>query len=207
VADEKVENLGSKGDYDPGLYVTTDQSPQTDQSLVVRGQTDSALLQREIRAAIHAVDKDQVVDNLKTLDQVKYESVAGERFRSTLMAIFAAVALLLSALGLYGVISYSVLQRTREIGIRSALGATSPDIFRLILRNGMVLTGLGLALGIAGAFGMSRFLSSILFDVGQYDPATFVAVGLVLAAVAVLACVLPARRAMRVNPIVALRYE
>ena len=207
VADEKVENLGAKEGDDPGIYVSVDQSPQTYQALVVRGKTDSVQLQRAIVAAIHAVDKDQVVDAMKTLDQIKVESVAGERFQSTLMAIFAGVALLLSALGLYGVVSYSVLQRTREIGLRTALGADTRAIFALILRGGMGLTLLGLGIGVAGSFGLARVLSSMLFDVGTYDPATFIGVALVLVAVALLACLIPARRAMRVDPIVALRYE
>jgi putative ABC transport system permease protein len=207
VADEKVENLGSSGANDPGVYVTMDQSPQTYQAIVVRGKTDSVQLQRAIRDAIRSVDKDQVVDSMKTLEEIKSESVAGERFRSMLMAIFAGVALVLSAVGLYGVISYSVLQRTREIGIRAALGAHAGSIFKLILRSGMALTALGLLLGVAGALALAQVLSSMLFDVGTYDPATFIAVALVLAAVALLACVIPARRAMRVNPIVALRYE
>ena len=207
VANEKVAGLGSNNDYSPGMYVTIDQSPQTYQSIVVRGKTDSGLLQRSIRDAIHRVDKDQVVDNMKTLEQLKVESVAGERFRSILMGIFAAVALILAAIGLYGVISYSVVQRTREIGIRTALGANPGDIRALVLRGAMTLTAIGLVLGIAGALGLARFLSSMLFDTGQYDPVTLIGVAALLALVALLACLIPARRAMRVDPIVALRYE
>jgi putative ABC transport system permease protein len=207
VADENVGGLGSDNDNNPGVYVTIDQSPQTDQSLVVRGQTNSTLLQRSIRDAIHAVNKDQVITNMKTLDEIKVESVAGERFRSILMGIFAAVALLLAAIGLYGVISYSVVQRTREIGIRTALGANPGNIRALVLRSAMTLTAFGLVLGIAGALGLAQFLSSMLFNTGKYDPMTFVAVAVVLALVALAACLVPARRAMRVNPIIALRYE
>jgi putative ABC transport system permease protein len=144
---------------------------------------------------------------MKTLDQVKVESVAGERFRSILMGIFASVALLLAAIGLYGVISYSVVQRTREIGIRAALGADPGNIRLLILRSAMTLTALGLVLGVGGALVLAQFLSSMLFNVGKYDPTTLIAVALVLTSVALLACLVPARRAMRVNPIVALRYE
>ena len=207
VADEKIGGLGSNNDYSPGMYVTIDQSPQTYQSIVVRGQTNSTLLQRSIRDAIHGVNRDQVVDDMKTLEQIKVESVAGERFRSILMGIFAAVALLLAAIGLYGVISYSVMQRTREIGIRSALGANPANIRWLVLRNAMTLTALGLLLGVAGALGLSRFLSSMLFNTGKYDPETFAAVGAILALVALLACLIPARRAMKVSPLVALRCE
>jgi putative ABC transport system permease protein len=207
VADEKVENLGAQGNEDPGMYVTTDQSPQTGQALVVRGKTESALLQRSIRDAIRRVNKDQVVDNMKTLDQIKVESVAGERFRSVLMAIFAAVALLLAAIGLYGVISYSVGQRTREIGIRTALGANPGNIRMLVLRGSMLLTLAGLLTGFGAALGLAQFLSSMLFDVGEYDPMTLASVAAILVAVALLACLVPARRAMKVDPIVALRYE
>jgi putative ABC transport system permease protein len=207
VGDEKVGGLGSDNADNPGMYVTIEQSPQTFQSLVVRGKTESSLLQHSIRDAIHGINRDQVVDNMKTLAQIKVESVAGERFRSILMGIFASVALLLAAIGLYGVISYSVVQRTREIGIRAALGAHPGNIRALILRSAMTLTGIGLVLGIAGALGLAQFLSSMLFNIGKYDPATFAAVGVILAGVALLACLIPARRAMKVNPIVALRYE
>jgi putative ABC transport system permease protein len=207
VADEKIGGLGSDNKYSPGMYVTTDQSPQTFQSMVVRGQTNSTLLQRSIRDAIHGVNKDQVVANMKTLEQIKHESVAGERFRSILMGIFAAVALILAAIGLYGVISYSVVQRTREIGIRAALGANPGNIRGLVLRSAMTLTVIGLLVGVAGALGLAQFLSSLLFNTGKYDPATLAAVATVLMLVAILACLIPARRAMKVNPIVALRYE
>jgi putative ABC transport system permease protein len=207
VADEKVGGLGSDNKYSPGMYVTTDQSPQTYQSMVVRGQTNSTLLQRSIRDAIHGVYKDQVVANMKTLEQIKHESVAGERFRSILMGIFAAVALILAAIGLYGVISYSVVQRTREIGIRAALGANPGNIRGLVLRSAMTLTVIGLLVGVAGALSLAQFLSSLLFNTGKYDPATLAAVAAVLMLVAILACLIPARRAMKVNPIVALRYE
>jgi putative ABC transport system permease protein len=207
VADEKIGGLGSDNAFNPGMYVTNEQSPQTSQSIVVRGETNSTLLQRSIRDAIHRVNKDQVVDNMKTLDQIKVDSVAGDRFRSILMGIFATVALVLAAIGLYGVISYSVVQRTREIGIRTALGANPRNIRGLVLRSAMALTALGLAIGVAGGIGLAQFLSSMLFNTGKYDPATFLIVAAVLSLVALLACLIPARRAMRVNPIVALRHD
>jgi putative ABC transport system permease protein len=123
------------------------------------------------------------------------------------MGIFAAVALLLAAIGLYGVISYSVVQRTREIGIRTALGANPGNIRTLVLRSAMTLTALGLLIGVACALGLAQFLSSLLFNTEKYDPATLASVAALLALVSILACLAPARRAMRVNPIVALRYE
>jgi putative ABC transport system permease protein len=207
VADEKIGGLGSDNADSPGIYVTSDQSPQIYQSIVVRGQTRSALLQRSIRDAIHSVNKDQVVDNMKTLEQIKAESVAGDRFRSILMCIFAAVALLLAAIGLYGVIAYSVVQRTREIGIRTALGAHPASIRMLVLRSAMTLTGIGLLIGTAGALALAQFLSSMLFNTGKYDPVTLAWVAAILSLVALVACLVPARRAMKVDPIVALRYE
>jgi putative ABC transport system permease protein len=207
IADEKVGGLGSNNDYSPGMYVTTDQSPQTGQALVIRGIMESSSIQRLLPKAVHEVDGDQVVQEVKTLEQIKAESVGADRFRSLLLSIFAGVALALSAIGLYGVIAYSVVQRTREIGIRAALGANAANIRGLILRSGMMLTALGLVLGAGGAFGLTRFLASMLFGVGKNDPVTLVVVATALALMALLACYLPARRATKVNPIVALRTE
>jgi putative ABC transport system permease protein len=153
------------------------------------------------------VNKDQVVDGMKTLDQVKEDSQQGDRFGSALMGIFAGIALLLAAVGLYGVISYSVTQRTREIGIRTALGAQPSAIRILILRSAMGLALLGLLIGAAGAVGLTRFLDSMLFGTGRYDLVTFGGVAAALALVALAACLLPARRAMKVSPIVALRCD
>ena len=207
IADEKVGGLGSNNDYSPGMYVTADQSTQTGQALVVRGVVESSSIQRLIQKAIHEIDPDQVVTDIKTLEQIKSESVGADRFRSILLSIFAGVALVLSGIGLYGVISYSVVQRTREIGIRGALGANAANILGLILRSGITLTVIGLVLGIAGAFGLTRFLSSMLYGVGNYDPVTLSAVATALSLMALLACYIPARRATKVNPIVALRTE
>jgi putative ABC transport system permease protein len=207
IADEKVGGLGSNNDYSPGMYVPHDQSPQTGQALVVRGTMAPGSIQRLIPKAIHEVDPDQVVQDLKTLEQIKSESVGADRFYTILLTIFAGVALALSAIGLYGVISYSVVQRTREIGIRAALGASAADILGLILRSGMSLTAIGLVMGIAGAFGLTRFLSSMLFGIGSNDPVTLSVVAVALALIALLACYIPARRAMKVNPIVALRCD
>jgi putative ABC transport system permease protein len=168
---------------------------------------ESSSIQRLLPKAVHEVDGDQVVQEVKTLEQIKAESVGADRFRSLLLSIFAGVALALSAIGLYGVIAYSVVQRTREIGIRAALGANAANIRGLILRSGMMLTALGLVLGAGGAFGLTRFLASMLFGVGKNDPVTLVVVATALALMALLACYLPARRATKVNPIVALRTE
>jgi putative ABC transport system permease protein len=207
VADEKLAGLSAENDKSPGIYVPTEQSPQIYQGLVIRTVTDAGVLERSIPVALHEVDSNQTLVGLETLDETKSRSVGEERLRSVLLGVFAGVALLLSAIGLYGVISYSVVQRTREIGIRTALGATNGDILWLILRSGLSLTLIGLVIGFAGSLGVAQVLASLLFAVGKYDIVTLcTAVGL-LVAMAVLASYIPARRAVRVNPIVALRYE
>ena len=206
VADEKVSNLDDKGD-NPGMYVTNQQSPVYFQSLVIRAAMDPSALERAIRTAVHEINKDQTLTDIKTLAAIKSESMAGNRMESLLLSVFAAIAVLLSAIGIYGVISYSVAQRTHEIGIRGALGATTGDILRLILRSGMLLGGTGLLLGLGGALGLTRLLESLVFGVGTRDPITIAAVAGILAWVALLACYIPARRAGKVDPVVALRYE
>ena len=206
VADELVSSPGDRDD-NPGVYVSVSQSPVYGQALVVRAAMSAALLQQAIRRAVKAVNKDQPLTDMRTLEQIKSESMASNRLRSLLLAVFAAVAMLLSAIGIYGVISYSVVQRTHEIGIRAALGASTGNLLRLVLRNGMWMTAGGLALGVGGALGLTRLLNALLFGVGARDPVTIAAVAGVLALVALLACYIPARRAAQVDPMVALRYE
>ncbi len=207
VADEKVGSLDDKEDDNPGIYVSNQQSPTYYQALLVRAAMDPTTLQQAILKAVHDVNKDQPLTDVKTLEQIKSESLASNRLRSMLLAVFAVVAVLLSAIGIYGVISYSVAQRTHEIGIRAALGASAGNILGLILRSGMLMTGIGLLLGLIGALALSRLLASLLFGVGERDPATILGVAAILSAVALLACYLPARRATRVDPVIALRYE
>ena len=160
-----------------------------------------------MRAALRQLSGDQVMDNLVTLDWVKSNAMTSDRRRSWMLGVFAVVALLLAAVGLYGVISYSVAQRTREIGIRTALGATPKNILRLVLGNGMVLTAVGLLFGLGGAIGLSQIIASLLFNVGKYDPLTLIVVGVILGLTSLFACILPARRATKVNPIIALKCD
>ncbi len=206
VADEKVDNLDSRGD-NPGMYVSNQQSPVFFQALVLRTAMNPLGLKQALSKAIHEINKDQTVTEVKTLDQIKAQTTATNRLQSLLLSVFAAIAVLLAAIGIYGVISYSVEQRTHEIGIRAALGASRSDLLGLILRGGMLMAGIGLALGLGGALGLTRLLANLLFGVGVRDPMTLAAVAVLLAAVALLACYSPARRATRVDPTIALRYE
>jgi putative ABC transport system permease protein len=144
---------------------------------------------------------------VQTLERIKADSVAPNRLRTTLLGVFAGIALLLAAIGIYGVISYSVAQRTHEMGVRLALGARRRDIFGLVIGSGMLLAGIGLAIGLAGSIALTRLLKSLLFGVDATDPATMVTVAALLAGVASLACYVPARRATKVDPMVALRWE
>jgi putative ABC transport system permease protein len=144
---------------------------------------------------------------MKTLDQIKSESMAPDRLGSMLLGVFAGIATLLAAIGIYGVISYSVAQRTHELGIRSALGASSASLLGLVLRGGLIMAGIGLAAGFVGAVGLTRLMESLLFGVGARDPVTILIVAAVLGVVALLACYIPAYRATKVDPVTALRYE
>jgi putative ABC transport system permease protein len=206
VADEKVGALDDKND-NPGMYVSNEQSPVFFQALIVRAAMDPAILQQSIRKAVQEIDKDQPLNDIRTLEQIKTESMASNRLQSLLLSVFAGIAVLLSAIGIYGVISYSVAQRTHEIGIRAALGASTGHLLGLVLRNGMLMTGIGLVVGLGGALGLSRLLAALLFGVGARDPMTIAGVAGILASVALLACYIPARRATKVDPMVALRYE
>jgi len=191
----------------PGVYVTFDQSPTNDLNMVLRASLDPRMLTSAIHAAVHAVDKDQAIADLETLEQIKSGTVSSDRMQTMLLAIFAALALLLAAIGIYGVISYSVTQRTHELGIRAALGASRGSLLGMVIRRGMQLTLIGLAIGAAGALALTRLLASLLFGISPRDPVTLIGVAAVLSAVALLACYIPARRAAAVDPLVALRYE
>jgi putative ABC transport system permease protein len=156
---------------------------------------------------VQALDKDQPIYNVRTMDDVVANSLGTRRVSMQLFAVFAIAALLLAAIGISCVMAYSVTQRTQEIGIRMALGAQAGDVLRMVVRQGMTLALIGIGVGLAGAFGLTRVLANLLFGVKATDPITFVAISLLLTFVALLACYLPARRASRVDPVIALRAE
>ncbi len=189
------------------IYLPHAQFPTSFNSIVVKTEDDPTAMTGAIRREIVAVDKDQAVFNVTTLEELMGESIQTRRFFMILLLVFAALALVLAAVGIYGVMSYVASQRTHEIGIRMALGAQAQDVLKLIIGNGMILTLIGVALGLAGAFALTRVMAGLLFGVTATDTGTFVAVSVGLIAVALLACYLPARRATKVDPLVALRYE
>jgi putative ABC transport system permease protein len=176
-------------------------------NLIVRTTVDPKSTTAAIQSAIREVDKDQPIYQVQTIDELIRESVATRRFALTILTLFAALALLLAVSGIYGVISYSVSQRTQEIGIRMALGAGAKDVLRLVLGQFMRLTAIGIVLGLIGAYALTRLMTSLLFGVTPTDITTFVLVSITLSLVALFACLIPARRATRVDPLVALRYE
>jgi putative ABC transport system permease protein len=205
VHDERVNGIADE--RSAGVYVSNEQTPAYFMTLNVRADVAPMALQKSIAAAIHSVNKDQALTDIRTLDQIKDQALAQNRLQSVLLGIFAILALLLSAIGIYGVISYSVAQRTQELGIRAALGATERNLLRLVLSRGLILTVAGLLIGLGGALGLTRLMASLLYNTGARDPVTMVAVAAVLVAVAAFAGYVPARRATKVDPLVALRYQ
>jgi putative ABC transport system permease protein len=205
VKDIPHRSLESKAE--PDWYLSYPRQPRRYRYLLARASSDRLSLASAVRGQISAIDKDQPVTAIRTISEVIASTTAPRRFNTLLLAIFAAVALALAATGIYSVISYSVTQRTQEVGIRMALGAQTGDVIRLILKQGLTLTLIGVAAGVLGALAAARVMSGLLYGVTATDPATFVAISLLLAAVALLACYLPARRAARVEPIAALRRE
>jgi putative ABC transport system permease protein len=175
--------------------------------LTVRTWAEPAALTAAVRHAVMAVDKGQPLFQIKTMEQVVEDSVGGRRFQMSLLTIFAAIALGLAAIGIYGLMSYTVSQRTHEIGIRMALGAKRGDVLRLVVRHGMMQAIVGVTLGTVGALLLTRFLSGMLYGVGVNDPTTLLSVATLLTGMAALASYVPARRATRVDPMIALRCE
>jgi putative ABC transport system permease protein len=191
----------------PEFYTCYLQRPTYSMTLIVRSTSDPASLAAAVRNKVQEVDPNQSVDDVATMEARFSQAVAPQRFNALVLAIFAGMAVILAAVGVYGVMAYSVSRRRHEIGIRRALGAQQQDVMRLILGRGLSLVVFGMILGIAGALALTRFLSSLLYGVTSRDPATFIVVSLFLAGVALIAGYIPARRAAKVDPMVALRYE
>jgi putative ABC transport system permease protein len=187
------------------MYLPTIQSGRM--NMVLRTQGDPMSVVPGVRKEIAAIDQEQPIAVVRTMDEWVNRSTSTPRYRTTLLGLFAGLAMILAATGIYGVMSYSVAQRTHEIGIRMALGAKNGDVLRLVVRQGMFLVVVGLGIGLIAAFALTRLMSSLLFGVTSKDPITFVAVAGVLTVVAFIACYIPARRATRVDPLTALRYE
>jgi putative ABC transport system permease protein len=194
-------------DVSPEIYVPFSQMPMNSMTLFVRTHANPADFARTLRSEVFAVDKNQPVYDVKTLEQRVVQTIAASRSLMLLFSGFATLALVLASVGIYGIVSYSVSQRTREIGIRMALGARGVDVLRMVIGNGMTLVVAGVAIGVAGALALTRFLTTMLFGVTPTDTTTFVLVSLALVAVALIACLIPARRATKVNPLDALRCE
>jgi len=203
-----VRSIGPDAEPGPMAYVSTAVFARAIQSsLVVRTRTEPAAQTATVRGVLRSIDANVPVFNIQTVEQLLYDSLGSRRFNMFLLGSFAGVALLLASVGLFGVMAYLVSQRTREIGVRLALGARPRDVFRLVIGRGMLLALVGAVVGAAGAFGLARFLETLLFQIRPTDPLTFTVAPALLLGVALLACYIPARRAMKVDPMVALRCE
>ena len=202
-----VRNGGVRSEGFPEMNVPFWQSPWPNAAIEVRTAGDPAGMANSIASVIRTLDSNLALDHVRTMDQIVAESLAGDRFATVLFAAFAAVALVLAAVGIYGVMSFAVAQRSHEIGLRIALGASPRHVLRLVVGEGTLLALIGLTLGLGGAYFVGRAMKSVLYEVGAMDPLSVVLVALALLLSALLACYVPARRAMRVDPLVALRQE
>jgi putative ABC transport system permease protein len=205
-----TKNRGLALNPDPDIIALYQQNPEQNfgyKSLVVRTAVEPWQIAGNLRRELHALDGELPFAEVRTMDEILAQQTEDGRFSASLLTIFAGLGLILTMVGVYGVISFGVSQRTHEIGVRMALGAQPHSILRMVLGEGMLLTGIGITVGICGAFTLTRFLASLLFDIKPTDPVTFAGVAALLLIVALAACYIPARRAMRVDPMVALRYE
>jgi putative ABC transport system permease protein len=202
-----VKHTGLAGETVPEFYAPLAQRPARNLTLVMRTAADPVGLLGVARNEVLALDKDQPIANAGTMSEWMAASVAQPRFNFLLMTVFAAIALLLAALGIYGVMAWTVTQRTQEIGIRMALGAQTSDVLKMVIKRGMTLTLAGVTLGLIASLALTRLMETLLFGVSETDPLTFAAVALLLTFVASMACYIPARRATKVDPMVALRTE
>ncbi len=202
-----VKQMGLESSAKPEVYFPYLQVAAPEMSLVVRTSSNPLNLAGAVKGEIQLIDKDMPIDDARTMQQLLGESVSGPRFNLLLLTVFAVVALLLAIVGIYGVMSYTVSQRTHEIGIRVAIGAQPNDVFRMVIGQGMRLAAIGVAFGLLGAFALTRLMTTMLFGVEPTDPATFIGIGVLLSVVTLAACYIPGRRAAKVNPLEALRYE
>jgi len=202
-----VKNMELKEQPEPEIYFSSLQSPFEAMSIVIRSSVEPGSLAGAVRGAVAEVDKTVPVADIETMDRLVTESVMQPRFNMVLLGLFSAIALVLSAAGIYGVTSYTVTQRTHELGIRLALGAQLGDVLRLILKQGLAVILVGVSIGLAAAFLLTRLLRTLVFGISTNDPLTFIGITLLLSVVALIACYVPARRATKVDPLVALRYE
>jgi putative ABC transport system permease protein len=191
----------------PAVYFPHPDLTYSFMTLVIRTDNDPAAIAPAVQREIRSLDPNQPVSDVRTMDQVLSEWVARSRFNTLLLGLFAGLATLLSAVGIFGVMNYSVALRTRELGLRLAIGAQPRQVLLLVLRQGLLLTVIGVVIGLAAAFALTRLLSGLLFGVAAVDVSTFTTISLLLVIVSLLACYLPARRAMRIDPLQALRYE
>jgi putative ABC transport system permease protein len=208
------DNLDGQAERTPQFYLNFNQMPADRWpgsvrriNLLTRTDVEPTSLAASVRGQIAALNKDQAVFNVRTMEQIVSQSVAPRRFSMLLLAVFAVVALALAVIGIYGMLSYAVAQRTREIGLRMTLGAQRTDVMRLVIGHGMKLAIAGVVLGLIASFALTRTMKNLLFGVSATDPITFVSITVLLAVVAFVACWIPARRATKVDPILALRYE
>jgi putative ABC transport system permease protein len=202
----KMEGLGTDSKRVQG-YFPFAQTPSSGMTVILKAAGDPNQLIAAVRQQVKAIDPDQPIYSVRTMDDIRAESVAPERLNLTLLSIFAGIALVLAVVGIYGVMSYTVTQRTHEIGIRMAIGAQPRDVFRMVIGQGMMLALIGVVCGLIGAFGLTRLMASMLFGVEPTDPITFAAIAVLLTGVALVACYVPGRRATKVDPVVSLRYE
>jgi putative ABC transport system permease protein len=205
-----IRRSGKTGDITPQVYLAAAQTglyPVRLADVAVKASGDPRQMVPALRAAVWAIDKDQPLTNVRTLDEVISTSLAERRFHLLLLALFAGVAVALAVVGVFGVIAYGVAQRTAEFGVRLALGATSLTILTLVLRQALMLIGIGTVAGLAGAFVLTRYVQSLLFDVQPHDAATYALTALLLVVVSTIASAIPAARGAKVDPLVALRYE
>jgi putative ABC transport system permease protein len=202
----KMDGLGQDSKRVQG-YFPFAQIPNSGMTVILKAAGDPNQLIAAVRQQVKTIDPDQPIYAIRTMVEIRAESVAPERLNLTLLSIFAGIALILAIVGIYGVMSYTVTQRTHEIGIRMAIGAQPRDVFRMVLRQGMMLTLIGVGVGLIWAFVVTRLMATMLFGVEPTDPATFAAIAALLTMVALVACYVPGRRATKVDPVVSLRYE